>query len=140
MNKRIVTRTLLALSAVALLSGFTRWGHHRAINPERVQRHMTERVDDFIDDVEADESQAAQIRAVASRITVQVPGVVRGHQALKESLHKAWASPKPERGALHSQLDAQLKTATGLLHDLLDAGLDVHDILTPEQRKEVGQH
>jgi len=137
MKRRLLTTSLLAISAVALLSGFTRCGHRGAPNPERVQRHMTEHVDDFIDDIDADKSQATQIKALAQRVIVQVPTAMQGHSQMKDTLHKQWASAQPDRAALHNQLDGQLKVLNGILHDMVDAMVDLHAVLTPEQRAEV---
>lgn len=142
MNRHLITKTLFAVSAVALLSGFVgSCGHRRGhMKPERVQRHMTERVNDFIDDVDANDSQAKQIRGLAQGLTDRVPTLMKGHKSMKDSLQKAWASPAPEAQPLHEQLDRQIEGVSSAMHAIIDAGVELHKILTPEQREEVGNH
>ncbi len=142
MNRHLITKTLFAVSAFALLSGFGGGcGHRRGhMKPERAQRHMTERVNDFIDDVDANESQAKQIRGLAKGLTDRVPNLMKGHKSMKDSLQSAWASPAPEAQPLHDQLDTQLEGVSSALHAVIDAGVELHKILTPEQRAEMGNH
>lgn len=137
MKRSLLTTTLVAVSAIALLSGFTRCGHRRAADPERVARHIDRHVDDFIDDIDADESQAKQIRGLSARIKPHVPELMKGHQALKKDFKAGWASEAPDGEALHKALDGQIQRMSSLMHEVLDAGLELHRVLTPEQRKEV---
>lgn len=137
MKRSLVTTTLVAVGALALLSGFTRCGHRRAPDPERIARHIDHHVEDFVDDIDADESQAKQIQALADRVKGHLPGLLEGHQALKKDMRDGWASESPDGEGLHRALDAQLARVSDTLHEVLDVGLGLHRVLTPEQRAEV---
>jgi len=139
MNRPVLTTTLVAVAALALLSGFTRCGHRGPPDPERVARHIDHHVDDFIDDVDANDTQAQQIRALSQRVKVKVPGLMKGHLQLKKDLRDGWRSSAPDQKALHGELDAQLERFSSFAHELLDVGLELHEILTPEQRAEVSE-
>lgn len=137
MKRSLVTTTLVAVGALALLSGFTRCGHRRAPDPERIARHIDHHVEDFVDDIDADKSQAKQIQALADRVKGHLPGLLEGHQAMKKDLRTNWAAESPDGPALHRALDQQLGRVSGALHELLDVGIGLHQVLTPEQRAEV---
>lgn len=139
MKNRTLPRILLALAAVGLLSGFTRCGHHREIDAARIERGAERIVEDVADEVDASDAQTEQMRGLAKRLTPQVLPIVKGHRALKSDLQKAWSEPAPERAPLHAELDAQLDRVESLLHDALDVALDLHGLLTPEQREEIAE-
>lgn len=132
---RRLPKLLLLVGAVALLSGFTRCGHHHRPDPARVQKHIERHVDDFIDDIDANETQAVQLRALGQRVAAEVPDAMQQHQAFKKTLVDGWRSPAPEPEALHAAVDAHSARFTALLHRMLDVGLELHQLLTPEQRK-----
>ncbi|MCA9550464.1 MAG: periplasmic heavy metal sensor [Myxococcales bacterium] len=140
MRTRLLPKILILVGAVALLSGFTRCGHHHRPDPERVQKHISRHVEDFIDDIDATEAQATQIRALGQRVSDEVPDAMKQHRAFKKTLTDAWKSPAPEREGVHQALDAQSQRVTALMHRMLDVALDLHDVLTPEQRQEITSH
>jgi protein CpxP len=138
MRTRPLTTLLFLAGAAVLLSGFTRCGHrHHRPDAARVQKHIERHVDDLIEDLDATPAQAEQLRALGQRVSAEVPDALKSHQAFRETLVDAWKSPAPDRDGLHQALDAQSQKVTGLLHRLLDVGVDLHQLLTPEQRQEL---
>jgi hypothetical protein len=52
----------------------------------------------------------------------------------------AWKEPQPSAEPLHAQIDASLSVVGKALHTAADAWVELHSILTPEQRDEVSSH
>jgi Spy/CpxP family protein refolding chaperone len=137
MNKTLIL-TLGALSFVAL-SGFH--GGCGRSTPERrvvwMERAMHEGLDDALDEIDATEPQRARAHELAKGVAGEAKSLVLGHQAAKEELWTQWSSSKPDSARVHGVIDERLDVLAKVLHRAADAAIELHGMLTPEQRKEV---
>jgi Spy/CpxP family protein refolding chaperone len=136
--------TLVTLATVAagaagfvLLSGFAGGCGHHPRDPAEVTAAVTAHVDDVLDDLKTTDAQRQQILAVKDRMLAKGLALRQAGQPLHEELLAQWNSPNPDRARLHALVDQQLDAMRAFAHDAVDAGVEVHDTLTPEQRAQV---
>ena len=130
-----------ALAATALVGGaLTLTGcHHRCHDPKRAQAFLTSRVDDLLDDVKATDAQRQQIHAVTDPLIARGKALHEGHTAQKTELLALWRSDQPDAARLHALVDARAAAMKGFVDEAADAALQIHAILTPEQREQLAR-
>jgi Spy/CpxP family protein refolding chaperone len=130
---------LLAVGFVTL-TGFGggcghRHGHGR--DPAQVAAFVTDRVDDALDDLDATPDQRTRVHAVKDRMLAAGQQLRAGHREAHDALLGEWKSATPDAAKLHALVDARAEEMRKLAHEAVDAGIEVHGILTPEQREKV---
>ncbi|MBN8465791.1 periplasmic heavy metal sensor [Corallococcus exiguus] len=127
-----------AVVAVTLLTGFG-WGrHHRGTpDPERINQMVTWKLDDKLDDLNATEAQRSSIHAVKDRLLNEGQSLMEGQKAARSEAVAQLASETPDSAKLHALVDARIDAARAFAHKAVDAVLEVHRTLTPDQRKEL---
>ncbi len=123
-----------AILAVALLSGF-RSGWKR--DPERIKQMITWKLDDKLDDLDATDAQKKSVHAVKDRLFEDGLRLAQEHKATRMEVLTQLESPNPDAQKLHAVVDERIDAARAFAHKVVDAALEVHRILTPEQRKEL---
>jgi periplasmic protein CpxP/Spy len=133
-------RILLSLAAVAglvTLAGFAgRCGAHPR-TPAEMAAFVTDRVDDTLDDLNATDAQRQQIHAIKDRMLARAAELHQGSEAVHAEVLAQWQSPNPDRAQLHALVDKRMDAMRAMAHEAVDAGIEVHDVLTPEQRAKV---
>lgn len=135
--KPLQSRLLLAagcLAGLAVLGGFAGGCGHRPRDPAEVAAFVKDRVDDALDDVSATDAQRSQIQAIADRLLASGQAMHQDGQPLHAELLSQWQSPNPDRARLHSMVDQRIDAMRAFAHQAVDAGIEVHGVLTPEQR------
>jgi Spy/CpxP family protein refolding chaperone len=136
--KRILTASLTGLVLLGGLVTLAAWhGHHRMRDPAEVAAFVTDRVDDALDDLDASPQQRARIHAVKERMLASARKLHEGSHADREAVVEAWKAPSPDRARLHAIVDERIDALRAVAHEAVDAGIEVHDVLTPEQREKV---
>jgi Spy/CpxP family protein refolding chaperone len=130
---------LVAVGFIAL-TGFGggcghRHGHGR--DPAEVAAFVTDRVDDALDDVEATPEQRAQIHAVKDRMLAAGLQTREARKATHDAIFAEWKSASPDAAKLHALVDARAEEMRAFAHQAVDAGVEVHGILAPEQREKL---
>jgi len=94
-------------------------------------------VDDALDDLDATPAQRTQINAVKERMLA----TALSHRETRQETHAAlvaeWKVEKPDAAKLHALVDQRAAEMTAVAHQAVDAAVEVHDALTPEQRAKV---
>lgn len=132
---------LVVAAGVVGLTGFTGgcrshgWGHGR--DPARMAGFVTDRVDDLLDDVDATPEQRTRIQAVKDRLLAASAQTRGGHAEAHDALLAEWKSGSPDAARLHALVDARVEEMRALAHQAVDAGVEVHGVLTPEQREKL---
>ncbi|MGC3997694.1 MAG: Spy/CpxP family protein refolding chaperone [Anaeromyxobacter sp.] len=133
-------KTLIATGTVALvaagflvLTGF-RHACHRAHDPAQVAAFVTGRVEDALDDVDATEAQRQQILAVKDRMLASGQALHADSAAVHQEFLAQWKAEQPDKARLHALVDQRFEAMRALAHQAVDAGVEVHDVLTPDQR------
>jgi Spy/CpxP family protein refolding chaperone len=135
----------MVAAALALLAGFVGLtgfggggcGHRHGRDPAAVAAFVTDRVDDALDDVNASPDQRTRIHAVKDRMLAAAKEVHADQKATHDALLAEWKSAAPDGAKLHALVDARVEEMRKLAHEAVDAGVEVHGILTPEQREKV---
>jgi Spy/CpxP family protein refolding chaperone len=140
MWKKTLVIGALAAAGIATLTGF-RGGcgrpDHR--DPAAVAGFVTDRVDDALDDLDATPGQRTAIHAVTDRVLARVLQHRGEHDADRAVLLGEWRSASPDRARLHALVDQRAAEMTAMAHEAVDAAIEVHATLTPEQREKVAR-
>lgn len=140
----IAAAGLLAVAGVVALTGFRGGcgghGHGRGgHDPERMAAFVTDHVDDALDDLDATPDQRARIHAVKERLLAAGAKAREGRKAAHGALLAEWKSEAPDRARLHALVDERVEEMRALAHEAVDAGVEVHGVLAPEQRAKLGR-
>ncbi len=90
-----------------------------------------------LDDLKATDAQRAKVLAVKDRLLAQAEKLHAQHEAAHAELEGSWAADKMDSAALHALVDARVEELRGVLHQAVDGLVEVHDTLTPEQRRQL---
>jgi len=133
--------TLIAASFV-FLAGWH--GGCRQLTPEekaaRLERHSTAMVDDLMDDVDADLKQRGQAQAIRKRLVTAATPLITEQEKAKEYAYQQWDSANPDREEIHRVVDERVDALRKFVHLAADGVIELHQILTPEQRAEVAEY
>lgn len=138
--KKPLTLGALALVAVVALTGF-RGGcgrpDHR--DPAQVAAFVTARLDDALDDVDATPAQRAQLQAIKDRVLARAQALRGDREATRQALLAEWSAASVDRAKVHALIDARAAEMQALAHEVADAVIEAHDVLTPEQRAKLAR-
>ncbi len=134
MKKSKLWMILAGAAAVVALAGFGRCGGPRPHDPAQMAAFVTDRVDDLLDDLNATDAQRQQIHAIKDRLLAQALELHKQGEPLHAEVKAQWESANPDRARLHALVDQQGDAMRAFAHQAVDAGIEVHDVLTPEQR------
>ena len=134
-KRSLVVIACLSLAVTGLLASCGRSHHgHGRFNPEKTQKFVTRKVNDTLDDLEADQTQRQKIHEIKDRILAKVVGMRASHRSTHKVFLEELGKDRPDSKRLHGLLDERLDSLREKAHEGLDAVLEVHAILTPEQR------
>lgn len=108
-------------------------------NPERMKSMATHFVDEALDDLDATEAQRTALHGIKDDLLKEAQGMREKKKAMRQELVTLWDSPNPNPEEVHARIDARIEELRVLAHKAADAGLEVHQTLTPEQRAQVSQ-
>jgi Spy/CpxP family protein refolding chaperone len=132
----------LALGFVAL-TGFGGGGcGHRGgpgRDPAQMAAFVNGRVDDLLDDVDATPDQRTKIHAVADRMLAEAQALHKDRGQVHDTVLAEWKAETPDKARLHALVDARADELRKLAHDAVDAGVEIHDVLTPAQREKLAK-
>jgi len=114
-------------------------GPFRHHDPAEAAAFVTSRVEDALDDLDATPAQRSQILAVKDRMLAEVQKHRDTRQATHAALLAEWNAETPDRAKLHALVDQRAAEMTATAHQAVDAAIEVHDALTPEQRAKVAK-
>jgi len=145
MKKRIAGAAAVGLAAIVgavTLTGFRGGcgGHRRGEHdPERMAAFVTDRVDDALDDLDATPDQRTRIHAVKDRMLAEGTKAHGNRGERHATLLAEWKSGSPDRAKLHALVDERVEAMRALAHEAVDAAVEVHGVLTPEQREKLSR-
>jgi Spy/CpxP family protein refolding chaperone len=128
---------LLAAGLVTLTAFSGGWCHHGSRDPAQVAAMVTNHVEDALDDLKATPDQRTAILAVKDRMLASAQAVHADQKATHDAFLAAWKSDTPDAAALHALVDQRVEAMRTLAHQAVDAGVEVHGILTPDQRAQL---
>jgi protein CpxP len=135
----IAAGALIVAAGFVTLTGFGcgRHGHGHGRDPAEVAAFVTARVDDALDDLDATPEQRTRINAVKDRLLEAGRQAHAGQHDAHAALLAEWKSTSPDAAKLHGLVDARIDALRAFAHQAVDAGVEVHGVLTAEQREKV---
>jgi protein CpxP len=132
---------LVAVGAVALTGFAGGCGAHRfgPRDPAEVAAFVSGRVDDLLDDIDATPEQRTRINAVKDRLLASATKLHGARAQAHDAVREEWAKDQPDAARLHALVDARAEEMKAFAHQAVDAGAEVHGILTPEQRAKLAK-
>lgn len=130
-SKQTLLLSSLGLVAILGLTGF----RHEARGPEERNAMISKRLDKILEKIEATPEQATQIRAIRDELLAQAPE--RGRD--RSELLDFWKEAQPDAAKIHAAIDQRSEAHRAFANRMADAMLQVHAILTPEQRAQVAE-
>ena len=129
---------LTALALVGLAAGaLTLTAFRHSHDPAHLDRMVANRVADLLDDVAATDAQRQQIQAIVDKVVADGKALHATHQGTHKELLALWQADQPDAASVHSIIDARAATMKAFADEVADAMIQVHGILTPEQRAKV---
>ncbi len=106
-------------------------------DPERVKKVVAWKVDDLLDEVDADEGQRASFNTATSKIIDDGFKMKETHKANHDEFHAELKAASPNSDKLHEMIDRRVSELQAFAHRTLDTFLVAWNELTPQQRTEV---
>jgi Spy/CpxP family protein refolding chaperone len=136
-KKAMVVAVALVAAAVTLTAfrhaGFA--GHGR--DPAQMAQFVKNRVADALDDVDATPQQRQQVGAIVDQMIANAQAAHQGQAGVHQAFLDAWKAETPDAAQLHQLVDQRVDAMRALAHQAVDAGVQVHGILTPAQRQKI---
>ena len=110
-------------------------GPHGFEGPAVIPHMLDWLVDNAVDGVQASDAQRSRLLAVKNRVVAQVELLEGQHEATHEEFKRQWALDRMDAVQLNALVDARLEELRRVLHTAVDGIVEVHDTLTPEQRR-----
>ncbi|MBI5543550.1 MAG: Spy/CpxP family protein refolding chaperone [Deltaproteobacteria bacterium] len=139
--KRKLLFVALGIAAIGLLAGFG-FGPSMgrgAMDPKKLDRFVTWRINDVLDDLEATPQQRQQVLALKDRLLAEAKPMHEARAQVHEQLTQMWKSDKPDSRVLHALIDQRVEEFRALAHKAADGAIELHGILSPAQRAELAE-
>lgn len=107
------------------------------MNPERMLKMLTWKVDDACDEIEATDAQRALAHDVKQRLFEQGKAIHEDQRGTRADLVDAWLLDSPDGEAMRALVDAKIERMRAFAYSAIDASLEIHAALTPEQRQKL---
>jgi len=143
MKKAILAVLGVASLAVGftVLTGFRGGGcgaGHRG-DPAHMERMITGRIDEALEDLQATPEQRAKILAVKDRLLAEGKALHGARGDTRKEMLAQWDSASPDVARIHALIDQRAEAMKTLAHQAADGLAEVHAALTPEQRAQLSK-
>jgi len=135
-NQLFVLLTL-AVASFALLTGFKGRGPGDHGGPG----FFGKRLEQVLDEIGATPEQRAQIEAIKERLLERKKAQRQEGrpEQMRQEMLSFWTESQPSQAEMRARIDERIERQRQEAYAMADAMLEVHRILTPEQRAEVAQ-
>jgi Spy/CpxP family protein refolding chaperone len=90
-----------------------------------------------LDDLDATEAQRTKVLAVKDRLAAGFEKLHGQHAAVHAAFLREWGKDTMDAAQLHGLVDAKIEELRIGLHQVVDGVAEIHDTLTPEQRRKL---
>ena len=134
-KNRFLVLVGLAVASFVLLTGFRHaGGPHGHGGPD-----MEKRVERILTEIDATPQQREQIKAITGRLAEQKKARRAERREDKKELVEFWKQANPDPSQIRAKIDEKVEAHRQSAYEMADAMIEIHRILTPEQRAEVAQ-
>lgn len=139
MKQSIVIAGVAIVLGVALTAAVTAGGlhHGRGHGHGHGGEGLEWLVNGALDDLEATDAQRTKVLAVKDRLTGQMRALHAEHAGVHAAFLREWGKDAMDSAALHALVDAKLDVLRASMHGVVDGVAEIHDTLTPEQRRQL---
>jgi Spy/CpxP family protein refolding chaperone len=135
-------KTIVAALAVAAVFSLAGWhgrgcGGGAAKDPAAITAAVDARLEDALKSLDATPAQRVAIQGLKDKLLADGLQLREGQAAAHQALLAEWKATSPDRNRVHAILDERAAAMTAMAHEAADAALQLHDLLTPEQRAKV---
>ncbi len=135
--KKAVIIGVASLAAIGLLAGFADRMEHR--DPKGAHDFMSQRIDQLLNDIKATDAQRAQINPLKEQLIQQGTALRQSQMDLHKELMAEWQNSQVDAAKIHAMVDQRVEAFRALAQKAADAVIQLHDVLTPEQRAQLGK-
>jgi periplasmic protein CpxP/Spy len=135
MKKTLVTALTLVAVGVGGLTLTAFRGHHG--DPAHLDQMVEKRLTKMLDTAQATDAQRQQITAIKDKVLADGKALRAAHQGTHQQLLALWKSDQPDVAQVHALVDARADAMKKFADEVADAMIQVHGILTPDQRAKV---
>jgi Spy/CpxP family protein refolding chaperone len=112
-------------------------GHHRgALMAKLVDWHVGE----VLDELKATPEQREKVTRIKDQILAEAKTLHAGGRGLHQEIHALLQQDEPDAARIHELVDSRMAELRTFGHKLADAALEVHKVMTPEQRQQLAAH
>ncbi|MBW2522593.1 MAG: Spy/CpxP family protein refolding chaperone [Deltaproteobacteria bacterium] len=135
--KKSYRKVITVVAAVALLGvGFAACAGQVDKTPEeRVIAMVDSRVEAALDDIDATDEQRTQVHELKEQLIEEFKGAREEHEASHEVVEELWLAEEADAEKAHRLVDERIEKMRKKAHLVTDAAIELHGILTPEQRQ-----
>ncbi len=130
--KKILSALLVAAVVATGALTLTAFRHHGG--PGHLDKFVAHRVEDMLDDVKATDAQRQQIHAIVDKVVADGKALHASHADVRAKLLAQWQADQPDAAQVHALVDARTAAMRTFADEVADAVLQVHGVLTPDQR------
>lgn len=138
----MLTKTLIAVGLVAatgVAAGCGGRGYHGSQDPAKMKRFVDRRVDDALDDLNANDAQRAKVNPIKERLFADATAMLAEHKQAREETLQLWTAPTADPAKARALVDKRVEAIRALGYKVADAAVELHGVLTPEQRAQVAE-
>lgn len=107
---------------------------HGRMSPDKLKKLAEIHLDDALDDLDATAEQRARIFTLKDRVIDETAGLRDARKQLMSDLLAEWGKDTPDADKARAAVDRSVEELRQVGYQLVDAGVDLHSVLTPEQR------
>jgi periplasmic protein CpxP/Spy len=128
-------------SIVTLLAGLAVFGlsacHHHRPDPAKVQKLITNHVNDELDELKATDLQRQKVLASTNKLITSGRKLHEDAKSTHEAMLAEWEKETPDRAAVRALIDERLEAFKAFAYEAADEVIVTHGILTPAQRADI---
>src|SRR5260370_26317728 len=134
----VIGIAVLAFAAVTGAAAAAAAAAQRAYrDPKQVHDFINRRVDRLMDQINATDAQRTQIKQIKEKLCSEGMDLKSSQRAVRRDLLAGWDAPQVNADDVNARVDKQVEAFRAFAHDVANASIQLHDILTPEQRAQV---
>ena len=137
--KRTVIVGIAGIACAALAGAAIAANRMAHRDPNQVYQLITGKVDRLMNEINATDAQRAQINQLKDKLFKEGMDLRQNRQSLRAQLFANWDAAQVNASDVHAQVDKQVDAWRAFAHDAADASIQLHDLLTPDQRTQLKQ-
>ena len=130
---------LLAGGSLALAHGMGGGMRHGGMDPTEMAEHLQVHVAHVLDEVDATPEQKAQVKDIVAAATKDLEALHQQNGGIHKELHEIFTAPTIDRAKLETVRAEHMQALDAASKRCAAALADAAEVLTPEQRKTLGE-